>query len=336
MAAPALLCIMGPTAAGKTDLAIALAQRLDGELVSVDSALVYRGLDIGAARPEYPHHLVAIREPNEPYSAAQFAEDARQTVAVIRERQRIPILVGGSQLYFKAFLDGLADIPASDPDIRREIEQRAGQLGWPALHRQLQAVDPELAARLHPNHSQRIGRGLEVWQMTGKPLSQWQAEGNGAQAREPALALVVCPADRGVLHRRIARRFELMLEQGFVDEVQRLRQRGDLTTDLPAVRAVGYRQLWSFLEGDLSFAEARDAAIAATRQLAKRQLTWLRSWPADGWLLTGEAGGLVATQGDLLGDLEPLRGHPCRRGEEGGQLSDDGVLLDAIAACLGN
>lgn len=336
MGTPPLLCIMGPTAAGKTDLAIALAKKLDGELVSVDSALVYRGLKIGAARPEYPHHLVAIREPDNPYSAAQFAIDARRAIAEIRGRKHTPILVGGTQLYFRALLDGLADIPASDPSIRRDIESEADRFGWPVLHRQLQSVDPVLANRLHPNHSQRIGRGLEIWRMTGKPLSQWQAEGVNRGFEESTVAMVVCPADRAVLHQRIARRFDQMLSQGFVAEVEELRRRGGLTPELPAVRAVGYRQIWSHLDGELSFSEACDAAVAATRQLAKRQLTWLRSWPADGWLLTGANGGLVATEGAVLEHSAALRDHSCRRGEEGERLSQDDAVLNALSDCVGN
>lgn len=333
---PPLLCVMGPTAAGKTEFAIALAEKMGGELISVDSALVYRGLDIGAARPDYPHHLVAIREPDNPYSAAQFALDARASIADIRQRGRVPILVGGTQLYFRALLDGLADIPASDPDTRRQIEAEASRDGWPALHRQLASVDPVLAHRLHPNHSQRIGRGLEVWRMTGKPLSQWQEEGGRSGLGESPLTLVICPKDRAVLHDRIARRFKLMLDQGFVEEVETLRRRGDLTPDLPAVRAVGYRQIWSYLEGEISFSEACEAAVAATRQLAKRQLTWLRSWPADGWLLTGESGGLIATEG-----LEPPEwmlssNHPSCIGEESGKLADDLLLHEAILALFGN
>lgn len=293
MVAP-LLCIMGPTAAGKTDLAIALAERLRGELVSVDSALVYRGLDIGAAKPAYPHHLIDLRDPATPYSAADFVADAVAAIADIRGRGRQPILVGGTMLYYRALLQGLDDIPASDADIRREIESEAELRGWPALHAELARIDPELAARLHPNHSQRIGRALEVWRMTGRPLSEWQQGTCGPAVNGRVVAVAVCPQDRKVLHHRIAQRFDQMLASGFLEEVTGLHAREDLTPDLPAIRAVGYRQLWDYLEGEVSLDVAREQAIAATRQLAKRQLTWLRKWPNLKWLLTDEAGTLAS------------------------------------------
>ena len=294
---PLLLCLMGPTASGKTDLAIELARARDCELVSVDSALVYRGLDIGAAKPDYPHHLMDIRDPAQPYSAADFAADARRVVADISARGRTPLLVGGTMLYFKAFLEGLADMPAADPAIRREIEREAAERGWPWLHAQLAQVDPEAAARIHPRHSQRLGRALEVYRASGIPLSQWQA---GAPQQElPAqryrvVQLAICPADRAELHRRIAARFEQMLAVGLLAEVEALYRRGDLEPDLPALRAVGYRQLWQHLEGECSLEEAAQRAVAATRQLAKRQLTWLRKWPGLLWLATDAAGNLVA------------------------------------------
>ena len=284
---------MGPTAAGKTDLAIALAQAFNGELISVDSALVYRDLNIGAAKPEFPHHLIDIRDPSEPYSAMQFARDAKAAIADIRARGRLPILVGGTMLYFRALLEGLDDMPASDPGVRQKIEAEAARKGWPALHEQLQRVDPVLAARLHPNHSQRIARGLEIWQMTGKPLSHWQSGHGDGGIGETPISLVVCPKERSVLHARIASRLEKMLREGLLDEVRQLWQRGDLSPELPAIRAVGYRQLWAFLEGESSQTEASQAVLFATRQLAKRQLTWLRRWSADAWLLTGERGELL-------------------------------------------
>ncbi|MEK9927434.1 MAG: tRNA (adenosine(37)-N6)-dimethylallyltransferase MiaA [Halieaceae bacterium] len=282
-----LLCVMGPTAAGKTAFAIELAESLGGELISVDSALVYRGLAIGAAQPDYPHHLIDIRDPSEPYSAAEFARDAAEAIADIRARGRLPILVGGTLLYFRALLQGFDAIPATRPEVRADIEEEAARSGWPALHAKLAEVDPVLAARLHPNHSQRIGRGLEVWRMTGRPLSSWQ-EGNLSPAVDgEAIPLVITPRSREELHGRIARRFDDMLSEGFLEEVEALYRRGDLTPDLPAIRAVGYRQMWRYVAGETNLETAREAGIAATRQLAKRQLTGLRRWPDALWLLTG-------------------------------------------------
>jgi tRNA dimethylallyltransferase len=301
---PLLLCLMGPTASGKTDLAIALAEARNCELVSVDSALVYRGLDIGAAKPDYPHHLVDIRDPAQAYSAADFAADARRLVADISARGRTPLLVGGTMLYFKAYLQGLAEMPAADAAIRRQIEQQAAERGWPWLHAQLAQVDPEAAARIHPNHSQRLGRALEVYRASGIPLSQWQrAQPQQAPPAERyrVVQLAICPADRAVLHRRIAVRFEQMLSAGLLAEVEALYRRGDLDPALPAIRAVGYRQLWQYLEGACSLEEAVARAVAATRQLAKRQLTWLRKWPDLHWLHTDAAGNLLAGAGSDTG-----------------------------------
>lgn len=297
---PPLVCVMGPTAAGKTDLAIALAQRLDGELVSVDSALVYRGMDIGTAKPDYPHHLVDIRDPSQSYSAAEFATDAARCCAEITARGRLPILVGGTMLYFRAFLEGLADMPASDPALREAIAGQAAREGWPALHAELQGVDPRAAARMHPRHSQRISRALEVYRTSGIPLSDWQDRTGeqpppGAAYRVSQLA--VCPADRAVLHRRIEARFRQMLAAGFLEEVRALYARGDLSRDLPAIRAVGYRQLWRHLAGECDLESAVEQGIAATRQLAKRQLTWLRKWPGLHWLLTDAAGNICPSAG---------------------------------------
>lgn len=279
---PLLICLMGPTASGKTDLAIALAGEFDCELVSVDSALVYRGMDIGSAKPTYPHHLVDIRDPADPYSAAEFAADARELVLAIRDRGRTPLLVGGSMLYFRAFLQGLAEMPTADPELRAQIEAEAGSRGWPALHAELAEVDPEAAARIHPNHSQRIGRALEVYRASGLPMSDWhRAEGNSPF--DPAehfrvRQLAIRPRERAVLHNRIEQRFTQMLAAGLLDEVRALVARGDLDESLPSVRAVGYRQLWAHLKGTRSLDEATQDALAATRQLAKRQLTWLRKW----------------------------------------------------------
>ena len=277
-----LICIMGPTAAGKTDAAIALAEAFDGELISVDSALVYRGLSVGAAQSSYPHHLVDIREPCDIYNAADFVADAKQVVDDVWSRGRRPILVGGTMLYFKALLEGLDDMPGTDLAVRAEIEAEAGEKGWPALHAELERIDPETAAQLHPNHSQRISRALEVYRQSGVPMSEWR---QGAKAGiYDALCLALAPADRAVLHARIAERLVVMMSEGFLDEVAALRARGDLHTDLPSIRAVGYRQLWSYLEGEVSLDEALDRALAATRQLAKRQLNWLRGWSDLHWI----------------------------------------------------
>ena len=277
-----LICIMGPTAAGKTDAAIALAEAFDGELISVDSALVYRGLSIGAAQSSYPHHLVDIREPCDIYNAADFVADAKQVVDDVRSRGRRPILVGGTMLYFKALLEGLDDMPGTDLAVRAEIEAEAGEKGWPELHAELERIDPETATQLHPNHSQRISRALEVYRQSGVPMSEWR---KGAKAGGyDALCLALAPADRAVLHARIAERLDVMMREGFLDEVAALRARGDLHTDLPSIRAVGYRQLWSYLEGEVSLDEALDRALAATRQLAKRQLNWLRGWSDLHWI----------------------------------------------------
>jgi tRNA dimethylallyltransferase len=292
---PLLLCLMGPTAAGKTDLAIELAAALDGELVSVDSALVYRGLDIGSAKPDFPHHLVDIRDPADSYSAADFVADANRVVADITARGKTPILVGGTMLYFRAYLEGLAPMPATDPAVRAAVAAEAARDGWPALHARLAQVDPEAAARIHPNHSQRIGRALEVYRGSGISLSQWQQRGAaGAVATQQfrILQLAICPAQRTLLHRRIELRFRQMMAAGLLDEVRQLHQRPDLHAGLPALRAVGYRQLWRHLDGLCSLEEAVQQGIAATRQLAKRQLTWLRKWPRLHWLLMDRAGNI--------------------------------------------
>lgn len=286
---PLALALMGPTASGKTAAALALAERYDGEIVSVDSALVYKRLDIGSAKPDAAeqarvrHHLLDLREPWQPYSAADFAADARSAVEDILARGKLPILAGGTGLYFQALLRGLAPMPEADPDIRAALAARAEQAGWPALHAELARVDPLAAARIHATDPQRIQRALEVWQLTGKPISSWQAEGRRNQ-RFPArvLKLVLAPAERSVLHARIEARFDAMLAAGFLDEVRALRALPELAEhptvrDLPAIRAVGYRQAWAHLQGESDAASFRNQAIFATRQLAKRQLTWLRN-----------------------------------------------------------
>lgn len=285
---------MGPTASGKTDLAVALTEHLPCDIISVDSALVYRGMDIGSAKPDAatlaraPHRLISFLDPSEPYSAAQFRRDALREIADIQSRGRIPLLVGGTMLYFKVLLEGIADLPAADPSIRAALAAEAAHLGWPAMHDKLAAVDPETAARLHPNHSQRILRALEVYQQTGIPLSRLQKEQLPEALPFRPLQLALMPEDREVLNLRIEQRFGRMLAAGFVDEVRHLYQRGDLHPDLPSIRAVGYRQAWGYLAGHITDTEMRDAGIAATRQLAKRQLTWLRSWHDLHWLHTQE------------------------------------------------
>ena len=280
-----LICLMGPTAAGKTDTAIALAETFNAELISVDSALVYRGLTISAAQVSYPHHLVDIRDPADIYTAADFVSDAIEAAQEARSRGKRTILVGGTMMYFKALIEGLADMPASDSALRAEIEANAAARGWPALHRELELIDPATAAQLHPNHSQRIARALEVFRLSGVPMSQWRAASK--QSKKEAICVALMPAERKTLHDRIESRFDTMLAQGFVDEVEALYRRGDLHVDLPAIRAVGYRQIWSHLSGEYSLAEARDKGIAATRQLAKRQITWLRSWTGLTWIDSG-------------------------------------------------
>lgn len=286
-ARPLAIAIMGPTASGKTAFALEVAERFGGEIVSVDSALVYRGLDIGAAKPtadeqaRVPHHLLDVRDPWQAYSAAEFAHDARLAMDDIAARGRLPVLAGGTGLYFQALLEGLAAMPAADAALRADIAAQAQARGWPALHAELAQVDPAAAARIHATDPQRIQRALEVFRLTGKPISQWQQQARGARLPFRVLKLVLAPIDRSVLHARIARRFDLMLAQGFLDEVHRLRALPGLQAvaaplDLPAVRAVGYRQAWEYLDGQGDAADFRERAIAATRQLAKRQLTWLR------------------------------------------------------------
>jgi len=282
---PLGICLAGPTACGKTAVALALAAELPLEIISVDSALVYRGMDIGTAKPSaaeraaVPHHLIDIIEPTEVYSAARFAVDATRLAGEIRARGRLPLLVGGTMLYFKALRDGLHAMPGADAQVRQALDEQAARQGWPALHAELARVDPETAARLAPNDAQRIQRALEVWQLSGKALSAWHRLGAAhapAAGTWPMVALE--PQSRAWLHGRIASRLDQMLAEGLLQEVQALRARGDLQPTLPAMRCVGYRQAWQALEeGRLD--GLREAAVAATRQLAKRQLTWLRSVP---------------------------------------------------------
>jgi tRNA dimethylallyltransferase len=320
----ALLCIMGPTASGKTAAAIALAEALNGELISVDSALVYRGLNVGSAKPTYPHHLVDICDPTEVYSAARFVGDARAVITDVERRGRRPILVGGTMLYYRALLLGMASMPAADADLRRTFEARAAHEGWPALHRELATLDPVAAARIHPNHSQRILRALEVCLVSGRPLSEFHDVAPEKLDRQ-TLCVAIAPRDRAVLHARIERRFEQMLGDGFVDEVRALRARGDLHAELPALRSVGYRQLWEHLQGECDLDTAIERGIAATRQMAKRQFTWLRKWPGLRWMLTDEAGAVVALDGawgDSARHVLPGRGESPSRFIPGGPSPD--------------
>ncbi|MEQ1511140.1 MAG: tRNA (adenosine(37)-N6)-dimethylallyltransferase MiaA [Lysobacteraceae bacterium] len=290
---PLAIALMGPTASGKTALALDWAQRFGGEIVSVDSALVYRGLDIGAAKPSdeecasVPHHLIDVRDPWQPYSAADFASDARVAIEDIVARGRVPILAGGTGLYFRALLQGLSPMPEADPALRAQLASEAEERGWAAMHAELALADPAAAARIHVNDPQRIQRALEVYRLSGRAISDWQRETAAASQRFPCrvLKVAVAPQDRSVLHARIERRFDAMLDAGFLDEVRSLRALPELRRhpsplDLPALRAVGYRQAWEHLDGALSAGEFRERAIFATRQLAKRQLTWLRSDPA--------------------------------------------------------
>ena len=273
--------LLGPTASGKSALAMALARSIPLEIVSVDSAQVYRGLDIGTAKPSaqertaVPHHLIDIRDPSEPYSAAEFARDAARLIGEIRARGRMPLLVGGTMLYAKALRDGLSRLPSADVAVRSRLSTEAATLGWPALHERLAAVDPASAARIAPNDAQRIPRALEVHELTGTPLSALLEGPRAGALQLPLIALL--PTDRARLHTRIEQRFDAMLAAGFLDEVRALRRRGDLDPDLPALRSVGYRQAWEHFDQGTPVAQLRAEAVAATRQLAKRQITWLRS-----------------------------------------------------------
>lgn len=285
-----VIFLMGPTASGKTDLAIGLRQHLPVELISVDSTLVYRGMDIGTAKPsaaelaQAPHRLIDIRDPSEPYSVADFLADVEREIADIHAQGRIPLLVGGTMLYFRALLDGLAEMPAADADVRAQIEKEAETFGWPHVHKLLAEVDPETAAEIHPNHSQRLSRALEVYRVSGKTMAELRRVQRldevqpGFCERYNVRQLAIAPRDRTILHDRIALRFRKMLEQGLVDEVRKLYTRGDLHSDLPAIRAVGYRQVWDYLDGKLDYDAMIERGIIATRQLAKRQFTWLRGW----------------------------------------------------------
>jgi tRNA dimethylallyltransferase len=284
------IALVGPTASGKTAAALALAESLrphgGAEIISVDSALVYRGMDIGTAKPSreelaaVPHHLIDTLDPLDSYSAAEFAKDATGLIQDIRARGKTPLLVGGTMLYLKALLEGLNDMPPADPEVRAQIHARAAQLGWPALHAELAQVDPQTAARLAPGDSQRIGRALEVWTATGQSLSSFHQSAKAVAPDWHIPVISLEPTDRAWLHQRIAERFEQMMAVGFMDEVKALRARGDLNPDLPSMRCVGYRQAWQGLQEGWPESEIRERGIFATRQLAKRQITWLRSMPS--------------------------------------------------------
>jgi len=274
---------MGPTASGKTEAAIRLCMRFPLDVISVDSALVYRGMDIGTAKPDaetlrrVPHRLIDIRDPEQSYSAGEFVRDALAEMDGIVAAGRVPLLVGGTMMYFRTLTGGIAELPAADPGLRAEIDREAGERGWPALHARLAEVDPVAAARINPNDSQRVQRALEVWLASGKALSAWQQDGAQGSPRYDYLRIGLWPARRRTLHERIEARLNAMLNNGFLEEVRGLREREGLTGRHPSMRAVGYRQLWEHLDGATTLDQARDRALAATRQLAKRQITWLRS-----------------------------------------------------------
>lgn len=292
---PWAIFLMGPTASGKTGVAVELVQQLPLEIISVDSALVYRGMDIGTAKPDAatlriaPHRLIDIRDPAQAYSAAAFRADALREMQAIRNKGKVPLLVGGTMLYFRALERGLSDLPGADPEVRAELEAQAREQGWAALHDRLWKVDPQSAARIHANDPQRIQRALEVCILTGCSLTELCAQPAQRESGWRFLKIVLAPADRELLHARIRQRFQIMLDQGFLSEVIELRERGDLDPGMPSMRAVGYRQAWDFLDGKLSEEEWVERAIIATRQYAKRQLTWLRSETGAHWIDPFEA-----------------------------------------------
>ncbi|WKS96761.1 tRNA (adenosine(37)-N6)-dimethylallyltransferase MiaA [Gallibacterium anatis] len=287
---PLALFLMGPTASGKTGLALQLAKKIPCEIISVDSALIYRGMDIGTAKPTteelaiVPHHLIDIKDPAESYSAADFRNDALTLMQKITAKGKIPLLVGGTMLYYKALLEGLSPLPQANAEIRTKIEKQAEQIGWQGLHQQLAVIDPQSAQRIHPNDPQRINRALEVYYLTGKSLTEL-TEQKGEPLPYQLLQFAITPKERAILHQRIELRFQQMLEQGFQQEVEKLFARKDLHLNLPSIRCVGYRQMWEFLQGKYDFAEMKYRSICATRQLAKRQITWLRGWNSPiNWL----------------------------------------------------
>jgi tRNA dimethylallyltransferase len=280
-----IICLMGPTASGKTALAFEIAKHFPCEIISVDSAMVYRGMDIGTAKPStaerasVPHHLIDIRDPEDAYSAGDFRRDALQLIDDITARGKTPLLVGGTMLYFKALQSGIAELPMADPLVRVTIESRAETEGWNKLHAELSTLDPVAAARINPNDSQRIARALEVFYVSGKTLSAWHQENAVPASSHPFVNIALMPADRAWLHERIAKRLDQMMAAGFMQEVEKLMQQHDLKRDLPSMRSVGYQECWSYLCHEITYDTMLDKIRAATRQLAKRQMTWLRSWP---------------------------------------------------------
>jgi len=281
-ARPLVMVLTGPTGTGKTELALQLAAQFPLEIISVDSAQVFRGMDIGTAKPtlpqrnQVPHHLIDLRDPSQSYSAGDFVRDARDAIAEVHGRGRLPLLVGGTMLYLRALLQGMARLPPASAEVRVELERRALTIGWAAMHAELMTVDPPAAARIHPNDPQRIQRALEVHRLTGRPISAWQRDTVGAGDEFRWLRVALWPTDRTVHRQRLAQRFDSMLEAGLADEVRALYRRGDLSPQMPSMRAVGYRQLWAWCAGEVDLATAATAAVTATAQLAKRQLTWLR------------------------------------------------------------
>lgn len=284
-----VIFLMGPTAAGKTDIAIELTQYYPCDIISVDSAMIYRSMNIGTAKPSKeilaitPHRLIDICEPNEIYSAAQFCHNAYQEIEKIFLHKRTPLLVGGTMLYFRALQKGLSQLPTADPMIREKILNEAQLLGWNVLYDRLKKIDPNIATRIHPNDPQRLQRALEIYELTGQAPSDIYSKNNHSPFPYPIINIVLAPHNRNVLHERIATRFKQMLSQGFIEEVSHLRERGDLNLNLPSMRAVGYRQVWEYLDGKLTYDQMVERGIIATRQLAKRQLTWLRAWPDCVW-----------------------------------------------------
>lgn len=295
---PKVLFLMGPTASGKTALALELAEKHNCEIISVDSALIYRGMDIGSAKPSAeelargPHRLIDIRDPAESYSAADFRTDALAEIEQIISLGKTPLLVGGTMMYFKALQEGLSPLPSANEAIRAEIQAEADTKGWEQLHAQLRAIDPVSAERIHPNDPQRLSRALEVYRICGKSLTEL-TQIKSAPLPYDVVQFAIAPRERKVLHDLIAQRFRLMLQQGFIDEVTQLKTRSDLHLDLPSMRCVGYRQCWQYLNGEFDYDTMVEKAVTATRQLAKRQLTWLRSWPELNWLESGAEGNLV-------------------------------------------